>query len=631
MATSTAVLAGSLVLGGLAGVGPISETATPVATAAEATTRLVPLDPCRIADTRTGDGISSLVGRRMLVRLDSCEIPEDATAIVATTTVIFPEAQGYLVGYPAGTPEPDSATLNWTAGRTWGNASTIVVGDDQSIEFYKSDGFASGNVTVDVTAAFVPASKSSSGRFVPLPSGRRLLDTRETTTPGTDDVTNIALPEGVPADASALAVTLTATDTTGRGFFTLSPAASERPEASSLNVDGVGQFRSATAIVPVNEFGFDIYQSVGADIIVDMTGWFTGESAESSDDGLYVPVPPTRLRDTRPEASPIHPGGSIEISLPLDADPAAVAISMTMANPDTRGYVTAHAARAGRGSTASGYGFPFENTAQFALTATSTDGLAVFAANGTELTVDLLGWFTGSPASQIDEAPAPNPVPLQQVLAIGDSSMAGVDRTFANRALQGAGFTFLARSCRRLVRESCNGREGPIPPPTAFDTLSGVGYKQFDVLVMMTGYNDVMPGFASHVPEIVALARAKGIRRIVWLTMTREFRNDKGGPDAFQVYQFHNDAIRANAAAHDFMFAIEWSSIIRQVPWWTYLDGIHLDRPGGYGAADLISRSVAHVTGQPCPQPEFPGGSTTGVCPDPGTRPPVDVRALYGI
>lgn len=631
MVTSTAVLAGSLVLGGLAGVGPVSQSTSPVAEAARETTRLVPLDPCRIADTRTGAGITSLAGRRMLIRLDSCSIPDNATAIVATTTVIFPASQGYLVGYPAGTTEPNSATLNWTAGRTWGNASTIVVGDDQSIEFYKSDGFGTGNVTVDVTAAFVPASESAAGRFVPLSSGQRLLDTRKTATPGTDAVSNIPLPEGVPADAGALAITLTATDTTGRGFFTLYPTGTERPEASALNIDGAGQFRSATAIVPVNEFGFDIYQSLGADVIVDMTGWFTGESAESSSDGLYVPIAPTRLRDTRPEASPIHPGGSIEIPLPLDASPAAVAISMTMANPDGRGYITAHAARTERSVTASGYGFPFENTAQFALTATSNAGLTVFAANGTELTVDLLGWFTGPPTPQVDDAPAPNPVPLQQVLAIGDSSMAGVDRTFANRALQGAGFTFLARSCRRLVRTSCNGREGPIPPPTAFDTLSGVGYKQFDVLVMMTGYNDVMPGFAGHVAEIVALARAKGIRRIVWLTMTREFRNDKGGADAFQVYRFHNDAIRANAAAHDFMFAIEWSSIIRQVPWWTYFDGIHLDRPGGYGAADLISRSVAHVTGQPCPQPEIPGGSTTGVCPNPGTRAPVDVRTLYGI
>lgn len=629
LALSTALFLGSMVIGG-DGFSPLTGPGSSPVVAAGTATRLVPLEPCRLGDTRTGQGFVGITGRRAAIELDVCEIPAEATAIVATTTVISPTATGFLVGYPAGTPPPNSATLNWTPGRTWGNSSTIAIGNDRSVEFYKSDGFISGHVTVDVTAAFVPADSATAGRFVPLPAGRRLLDTRTASRPTADAVTNISLPDGVPADATAVAVTITATGTQNRGFFTLYPASTDRPNASALNIDGLGQFRTATAIVPVNEGGFDIYQSLGSHLVVDMTGWFTGDSAESSTEGLYVPVAPVRLRDTRPEASPIHPGGSIEI--PLAVGPAsAVAISMTMVNPKTRGYLTAQAARTERTGTASGYGFPFENTAQFAVSAASGSGISVFAANGTELTVDLLGWFTGTPATQTIATPAPNAVPVQQVLALGDSSMAGVDRNSANRALQGAGFTFLARSCRRLVRTSCNGREGPVPPPTAFETLSGVGYKQFDVLVMMTGYNDVMPGFASHVPQIVALARQKGIRRIVWLTMARELRTDKGGPDAFQVYQAHNDVIRANAAVHDFMYAIEWSSIVRQVPSWTYFDGIHLARSGGYGAADLISRSVAHVTGQQCPQPEVLGGPNSGVCPNPGTRPPINVNALYGI
>ena len=70
-----------------------------------------------------------------------------------------------------------------------------------------------------------------------------------------------------------------------------------------------------------------------------------------------------------------------------------------------------------------------------------------------QLTLDLLGWFTGASAPETTPAPE-NPVPLQRVLAIGDSTMAGVDRTFATGALRGASFDFRARSCRRLVRAS---------------------------------------------------------------------------------------------------------------------------------------------------------------------------------
>ncbi len=76
---------------------------------------------------------------------------------------------------------------------------------------------------------------------------------------------------------------------------------------------------------------------------------------------------------------------------------------------------------------------------------------------------------------------------------------------------------------------------------------------------------------------------------------------------------------------------MEWSAIVRQVPFWLYFDGIHLDKYGGHGAADFMSRAVAHVTGQPCPMPQVPGGPTAGVCPDPSLMPPVDIARLYGI
>ena len=93
----------------------------------------------------------------------------------------------------------------------------------------------------------------------------------------------------------------------------------------------------------------------------------------------------------------------------------------------------------------------------------------------------------------------------------------------------------------------------------------------------------------------------------------------------------HNSFVRYHASINDDVFAMEWSAIVRQVPFWLYSDGIHLDKYGGHGAADFMSRAVAHVTGQSCPMPQVPGGSTVGVCPDPGVMPPVDIAGLYGI
>jgi hypothetical protein len=605
------------------------------ATAAAATTRYEPVQPCRLADTRSGVGFSLRNWQTARIGLDTCGLPTDAAAIVVTATIVNDAGRGFLTLYPASSTRPNAANLNWDPGITRGNTATVAV-SAAGVDVFKSNGFASGHVVVDVVGAFVPATEATSGRFVAPAAPRRLVDTRGGPAPASGDALRIPVPDGVDADATALAITVTAVKSSGRGFFTAYPAGTDRPEASLLNVDRAGQFRAAATVVPINADGFDLYVDTSSHVVVDLTGWFTGPSADASSAGLFVPVAPRRIRDTRPEAKPIHPTGTIDVVLPgrltegvQTEPPAAVAVSMTMIDALGQGFLTAHAARNARPETASGYGSRGELTAQFGFTATSSAGLAVYSSSGTELTVDLLGWFTG-PSLGTPLPPAVNPVPRQRVLAIGDSSMAGVDRNFANGALLGADFTFLARSCRRLVRPSCSGREGPIPPPTALDTINAAGVDNYDVLIMMTGYNDLMPGVASDVPTIVAAARRAGFRRIIWMTMAREFRSDRGGADSFQVYEGHNSAIRANAAVHDFMIAVEWSALVRQSPSWVYSDGIHLDRPGGWAAADVMSRAVAHVTGQPCPLPEVPGGATADVCPDPGTRPPIDVRRLYG-
>ena len=228
------------------------------------------------------------------------------------------------------------------------NTSTITIGDDGMVEVYRKDGFGRGGVVIDVVGAFVPAETATSGRFVAQSTAQRILDTRdEPGTPvGAESTTRISLPDGVPDDAVALAINVTVVGTSSNGFFTVFPAGSPLPEASVLNADRRGQTRAASTIVPITSDGFDLFAKTGAHVVVDMTGWFTGESAADSGDGLFVPGVPARLRDTRPEPAPIHPGGTIAVPLPARTDaPAAVVISMTMVAPDRRGYVTAHAAR----------------------------------------------------------------------------------------------------------------------------------------------------------------------------------------------------------------------------------------------------------------------------------------------
>jgi len=626
----TLLVTAATVLSGRVGPAP-----TPVAEAAGPTSRYEPVQPCRLADERVGTGFIAVNPYTAQVSTSACGIPDGAAAIVVSATIVRPQQKGWLVAYPAGTTRPTAATLNWNAGTTRANTATVTVGDDGKIEIYRKDGFGRGSVVIDVVGAFVPAATATSGRLVVSDTAQRILDTRDDSgSPlGPDSTVRIPLPDGVPPDAIALAVNLTVVGARSNGFFTLFPAGAVLPEASVLNADRSGQNRAAATIVPVTPDGFDLYAKAGAHVVVDMTGWFTGESAEESADGLFVPAVPARLRDTRPETAPIYAGGTIALPLPARTDqPAAVVISMTMVAPERRGYVTAHAARTPRGATSSGSGMPWEVTAQFGITAASSAGIEIYSNAGTELTVDLLGWFTGPQVPMTESAFAGNPVPTQRVIAIGDSTMAGVDRNRAWAQLRGADFDFRARSCRRLIRPSCRGREGPIPPPNARDTLRSLPYGSYDVAVIMTGYNDGASDVAASVPILVAEARAKGIRRIIWMTHARELSSDKGGAaPGKQTYAVHNSFIRYHASVNDDVYAMEWSQVVRQVPFWLYFDGIHLDKYGGHGAADFISRAVAHVTGQSCPMPQVPGGSTNGVCPDPGFMPAVDIAGLYGL
>ncbi|MEP1125838.1 MAG: SGNH/GDSL hydrolase family protein [Ilumatobacter sp.] len=610
------------------------DDSSPIAfAAATGTSAYVPVDPCRLGDTRRGIGFVRVDDSTATIDTDACGIPDDASSLVVTTTIVAPRERGYLVTYPSGRPLPTAATLNWRAFQTRANTATVAIGADRRIAVHRNGAFDDGAVVLDVVGAFVPTDSSTSGRFRAEPTAQRLLDTRSATMPTAGSVLSIPLPRSVPADATALAVNVTSVRNEGVGYVSASPAGSGTPDTSILNVDAPGQFRAAATIVPVTPDGFEVYVSTGTHVVVDVTGWFTGDSAADSDAGLFVAVNPARLYDTRTRPDPIHRAGTIDVALPqLGVGIAAATYSVTMIAPGSSGYITTHAAGTPRGPTSSGYGEGGDLTAQFGVVGASSRGVAVYADAGAEVTFDLLGYFTGTPAPITAPSAPVNVVDRQRVVAIGDSTLAGIDRNQAWAQLRGADIDLRARSCRRLVRASCSGREGPVPPPNVLQELATIPFGAFDMAVIMTGYNDGPTDVARGIPQILDAARAKGIRHVIWLTYSREFAFDKGASIAGkQIYAAHNTFLRDAANVTGDLTAVEWSAVARQAPFWHYADGIHLDRYGGHGAADFISRAIAHVAGQRCPMPQFPGAANVGVCPDPGFQPPIDIARLYGI
>jgi hypothetical protein len=112
-------------------------TPTPTATVpALSGTRLFPLTPCRVLDTRNPNGPlgGPAIGgssQRVFTLPPACGIPLAAKAVSANVTVVNPVAQGDLVIYPATlVTAPNASTISFRAGRTRANNVQLLLSTD---------------------------------------------------------------------------------------------------------------------------------------------------------------------------------------------------------------------------------------------------------------------------------------------------------------------------------------------------------------------------------------------------------------------------------------------------------------------------------------------------------------------
>ena len=216
-----------------------------------------------------------------------------------------------------------------------------------------------------------------------------------------------------------------------------------------------------------------------------------------------------------------------------------------------------------------------------------------------------------------------------RVLLIGDSTLLAVERYNGYRALRGFDYVLDAESCRTLGIPSCGKR--PLPP-NAVEAI-GKAHGTFDDVVIMAGYDEWWTSFPQSFDEVVTAARAKGARKIIWLTYREgvDYKLLTGEP-ADESFVKNNETLRAKVASGEFpdVLLAQWYPHAPDDIGWLSKDGIHLTRAGALGVADYISRWVAHAEGLPCPMPTMPGGTIEAVCSNPDPQPPIaDVIALY--
>jgi uncharacterized repeat protein (TIGR03803 family) len=141
------------------------------------TYQFYPLTPCRIVDTRSGDGGMLQAGmERDYSIAGSCGIPSSATAYSFNVTVL-PAAGGldYLTVWPQGESQPVVSTLNDNTGTVVANAAIVPAGSNNTTAFYAHSN--STNLLVDVNGYFAAPGTGGFSMYPVAPC--RVLDTRQ--------------------------------------------------------------------------------------------------------------------------------------------------------------------------------------------------------------------------------------------------------------------------------------------------------------------------------------------------------------------------------------------------------------------------------------------------------------------
>jgi LPXTG-site transpeptidase (sortase) family protein len=374
------------------------------------------VSPLRVLDTRPTPVKADSYSPVSIAGLAG--VPDSATAVVLNVTAIDAEGEGYVTVFPWGEALPNTSNVNIKRfGQMVPNLVTVRLGVEGKVGLYSS---ISANLLVDVFGYYSASGATAAGRFI-AQTPQRLLDTRGQSTAGEDGIVRLAMPAGIPANTEGLVLNVTAVNsrlrTNGYGYWTAYPAGEDRGTTSNINISASGQTIANQVIVKPSSLGVDFYSYAGGDLLVDLMGYYTGAGAAVSVDGLFVPVSPTRLLDTRSTPNPLgenvalHHDWTVEVGTAGQAGipgsgASAVALNVTMTRAQGEGFVTVYPAGRVRPDSsnlnADLAGTTAPNHVQLA---TGTRGVSFYSYGGTDLIVDVFGWFIGSPQVSTQGAP----------------------------------------------------------------------------------------------------------------------------------------------------------------------------------------------------------------------------------
>ncbi len=227
---------------------------------------------------------------------------------------------------------------------------------------------------------------------------------------------------GVPANATAAVLNVTATETAADGYLTVYPCGETRPTASNVNYRR-GESVPNLVVAKLGAGGkVCLYTYAPADVIIDLAGTFTPDSG-------YQPASPNRMLDTRTGA-PVAAGTAVELTVApngaVPADAAAVALNVTATEAAGWGYLTVYPCDEPRPEASNVNYDPGQTIPNLVLAKVGAGGkVCIYSHADTHVVVDLAGWFApGSdyvptaPTRLLDTRPGGAPVPAGQSVGV---------------------------------------------------------------------------------------------------------------------------------------------------------------------------------------------------------------------
>lgn len=237
------------------------------------------LTPCRVVDTRNGNGGPLQPGvERDYNIAETCGIPSSAIAYSFNVTVLPTKGElDYLTVWPQGQTRPTVSTLNDPTGTAVANAAIVPAGSNNASAFYAHDNPT--NLLLDVNGYFAPAGNGGLSLYPMQPC--RVLDTRgvgsgqpfmgEWNSP--NGVNVLTSPCVTPSTVGGFVFNATVIPSGQMPYLTLWPHGETQPTVSTLNAYD-GFITSNMAIVPTNDGSIDAYAAGLTQLIIDISSYF---------------------------------------------------------------------------------------------------------------------------------------------------------------------------------------------------------------------------------------------------------------------------------------------------------------------------------------------------------------------